>query len=96
MRNEDDYMNNFYTTMTHIDQTDLNSEMIYGITAKNIGTGKVIFSDYKISFNMLLVKELSDLCQMKQPTENEFRELIKCYKSKLKSTIQQCKSGDFK
>ena len=87
MRNEDDYMNNFYTTMTHIDQTDLNSEMIYGITAKNIGTGKVIFSDYKISFNMLLVKELSDLCQMKQPTENEFRKLIKSHKTKLKSTI---------
>lgn len=80
-------MNNFYITMTRIDQTDLNSEMIYGITAKNVGTGKVVFTDYQISFNMLLVKKISDLCQQKQPTENEFKKLINSYKYKLKSTV---------
>ena len=80
MQNKETFMNILYTTMKHVDQSDYDSEMIYGITAKEKGSGKVRFADYQISFNMQRVNELSDLCQEKQPTENEFRELVKSYK----------------
>lgn len=36
-------MNNFYTTMCHVDQKDMNSDMIYGITAKKQYSGEVMF-----------------------------------------------------
>lgn len=73
-------MNTFYTTMSHVDQDDLDSEMIYGITAKENGTGKVMFAEYNISFDFSLVQELADICQKNQPDEEEFENLISSHK----------------
>ena len=73
-------MNNFYTTMSHVDQTDMDSPMIYGITAKEIGTGKVMFADYEISFDPHTINKLSNICQKFQPNEKEFKQVVACYK----------------
>lgn len=73
-------MNNFYTTVSRIDQKDMNSKMIYGITAKSKTNGNVMFADYKISCDMKFVDELRKVCQTNQPDEQEFRNLICSYK----------------
>lgn len=72
-------MNNFYTTMCHVDQKDMNSDMIYGITAKKQYSGEVMFFDYHISFNLADVQRIADHCQKVQPTEDEFKNIIKSY-----------------
>ena len=73
-------MNTFYTTMSHVDQKDLDSKMIYGITAKSKVDGQVMFADYRISLDSPLVQKLADFCQEKQPNEDEFREIVQKYK----------------
>lgn len=73
-------MNNFYTTMSRTDKNNLDSKIIYGITAKERQNGKVVFADYRISCDFCFVERLATQFQQGQPTQDEFESIINKYK----------------